>query len=315
MLAGKLKDAVNVCIKQLNDPQLAVCLCRIYEGESGPVLLDILINQLIPEACKSGDRWLSVMLWTLANNTENAFKSITCPLGSLLVNPSHENGVLATMDPSLLLLLKHLQVSYKKLIMQTIPTLSATEEAHFIAECVRSYDRLGFPTLALQLLTQQQLDVLPEVQIIQENHTQEISNHNTAKHTASTLDWNAPAEPAISSGLDWGELETKTETTAGGIDWGELESKPTPGGLDWGELETQPKTGGLDWGELETSAKLDSNDELETGAEEEKMKSEDVTQSNTAISVTEIEFFKMKVQHIDLNVYKRFLIMRILHVF
>ncbi|KAI8852007.1 RAVE complex protein Rav1 C-terminal, partial [Chytridium lagenaria] len=35
LLADKLKDAVNVCLKQLGDVQLAIVLCRIYEGEEG----------------------------------------------------------------------------------------------------------------------------------------------------------------------------------------------------------------------------------------------------------------------------------------
>ena len=32
LLGEKLKDAVSVCLKQLNDPQLAIVLCRLFEG-------------------------------------------------------------------------------------------------------------------------------------------------------------------------------------------------------------------------------------------------------------------------------------------
>lgn len=32
LLGEKLRDAVNVCLKQLNDYQLALVLCRLQEG-------------------------------------------------------------------------------------------------------------------------------------------------------------------------------------------------------------------------------------------------------------------------------------------
>lgn len=32
LLGDKLKDAVNVCLKHLDDFQLAVAICRVYEG-------------------------------------------------------------------------------------------------------------------------------------------------------------------------------------------------------------------------------------------------------------------------------------------
>jgi hypothetical protein len=33
LLADRLSDAINVCIKNLQDVQLAVLLCRVYDGE------------------------------------------------------------------------------------------------------------------------------------------------------------------------------------------------------------------------------------------------------------------------------------------
>jgi hypothetical protein len=77
LLAGNLRDAVGICIKHLDDPQLAILICRINEGENGPILNDLIKKQLLPGACENGDRWLSVILWTLVNNRENAFYSIT----------------------------------------------------------------------------------------------------------------------------------------------------------------------------------------------------------------------------------------------
>ena len=58
LLAGRLKDAVTVCWRNLGDLQLAIVICRLYEGENGPVLLEFLKN--IDEE----DVWLKhIILW------------------------------------------------------------------------------------------------------------------------------------------------------------------------------------------------------------------------------------------------------------
>ena len=67
LLGGSLKDAVNVCVKQLNDFQLAVALARINEqGDDGPVLKQLLETVVIPLAFQKGNRWLgSWAFWLL----------------------------------------------------------------------------------------------------------------------------------------------------------------------------------------------------------------------------------------------------------
>lgn len=61
LLGGSLKDAVNVCLKHLNDIQLAVALARVVEGDDGPMFSDLLKTTVIPTAFKEGNRWLG--LW------------------------------------------------------------------------------------------------------------------------------------------------------------------------------------------------------------------------------------------------------------
>jgi len=58
LLGGSLKDAVNVCLKQLQDFQLAVALARVVEGDDGPIFQQILRSHVIPRAFKEGNRWL-----------------------------------------------------------------------------------------------------------------------------------------------------------------------------------------------------------------------------------------------------------------
>ena len=62
-----MKDAVNVCVKQLNDFQLGVALARVVElGDDGPVLKDLLHRVVVPMAFRKGNRWLaSWAFWLL----------------------------------------------------------------------------------------------------------------------------------------------------------------------------------------------------------------------------------------------------------
>lgn len=60
LLGRSLKDAVNVCLKQLKDIQLAIALARIMEnGDDGPVLKEILTGTVLPTAFQDGNRWLA----------------------------------------------------------------------------------------------------------------------------------------------------------------------------------------------------------------------------------------------------------------
>lgn len=71
ILGGSLKDAVNVCLKQLKDFQLAVTLARIMEnGDSGPVLQAILIDSVLPLAFEDGNRWLACWAFWLLNRRD-----------------------------------------------------------------------------------------------------------------------------------------------------------------------------------------------------------------------------------------------------
>lgn len=67
LLGGSLKDAVNVCLKHLGDFQLAVALARIVEQNTeGPILRDILTDNVLPTAFQNGNRWLgSWAFWLL----------------------------------------------------------------------------------------------------------------------------------------------------------------------------------------------------------------------------------------------------------
>lgn len=75
LLGGSLKDAVNVCIKQLQDFQLAIALARVVEqGNDGPVFLEILRNTVVPTAFRHGNRWLASWAFWLLHRRDLAVR-------------------------------------------------------------------------------------------------------------------------------------------------------------------------------------------------------------------------------------------------
>lgn len=84
LLGGSLKDAVNVCVRQLNDFQLAVAIARVAEqGNDGPMLKDVLSNTVIPVAFKEGNRWLASWAFWLLHRRDLAVRVLVVGLVSL----------------------------------------------------------------------------------------------------------------------------------------------------------------------------------------------------------------------------------------
>jgi hypothetical protein len=67
MLADQPKDAINICLRQLDDWQLAFALARAVEPDlNGPLLKWILTDTVVPLAFAGGHRWLaSWAFWTI----------------------------------------------------------------------------------------------------------------------------------------------------------------------------------------------------------------------------------------------------------
>ncbi len=81
LLADSLRDAVNVCLNQLKDVQLAIAITRIYEGDKGPVLRELLKDRILPLAAQEGNRWLASWAFWMLHRRDMAVRS-------LIVSPS-----------------------------------------------------------------------------------------------------------------------------------------------------------------------------------------------------------------------------------
>lgn len=82
LLADHLDDAVNVCLNQLKDLQLAVAVARVYEGDQGPVLRKLLEEEVLTIAAREGNRWLASWAFWMLHRRDMAVRA-------LVVSTSH----------------------------------------------------------------------------------------------------------------------------------------------------------------------------------------------------------------------------------
>lgn len=76
ILGDSIKDAVSVCLRNLDDFQLAIALTRVYEGDDGPVLRSILEDTVLPFAFQQGSRWLASWAFWMLKRRDLAIQTI-----------------------------------------------------------------------------------------------------------------------------------------------------------------------------------------------------------------------------------------------
>ncbi|BGO90977.1 hypothetical protein NBRC10512_002265 [Rhodotorula toruloides] len=155
LLGGSLKDAVSVCIRQLDDFQLAIALARTYEGgDDGPVLRSLLEETVVPLAFAKGYRWLgSWALWMLGRR-DLAVQIIVTPLSDLATRLPYKLPVVsspAREDPALVFLFAQLRSWSLQTVKGAIAVPGKTE-FNFVLHISRILCRMGCHVLALNLL-------------------------------------------------------------------------------------------------------------------------------------------------------------------
>ncbi|KAF8140396.1 RAVE protein 1 C terminal-domain-containing protein [Boletus edulis] len=154
LLGGSLKDAVNVCLKQLSDFQLAVALARVIEGNDGEVLRDILKNSVLPTAFREGNRWLGSWAFWLLRRRDMSVRILLTPLRDLADSLEMRNleiGEPHFDDPSLALLFSQLRSKTLQTAAGT-SEISGRREFNFILQVARVFCRMGCHALALDLV-------------------------------------------------------------------------------------------------------------------------------------------------------------------
>lgn len=76
LLADNLEGAVDVCLNQIKDMQLAVAVARVYEGDNGPVLRKVLQDEVLPLAAQGGNRWLASWAFWMLGRKDMAVRAL-----------------------------------------------------------------------------------------------------------------------------------------------------------------------------------------------------------------------------------------------
>ncbi|KAK4171762.1 putative regulator of V-ATPase in vacuolar membrane protein [Triangularia setosa] len=154
LLADHLHDAVNVCLNQLHDLQLAIAITRVYEGDNGPVLKRLLEEEVLARAAKEGNRWLASWAFWMLGRRDMSVRALITPVFALLETPGSpdlKSKSYLTDDPALIIL-------YRQLRQKTLQTLrGATKvtprvEWEFVLHSAGLYDRMGCDLLGLDLV-------------------------------------------------------------------------------------------------------------------------------------------------------------------
>lgn len=95
LLGDDLEGAVNVCLHQVKDLQLAIAICRVYEGDGGSVLRKVLQEEVLPMAAQEGDRWLASWAFWMLGRRDMAVRALVVSI----INPSASSIANSIPDP------------------------------------------------------------------------------------------------------------------------------------------------------------------------------------------------------------------------
>lgn len=157
LLAGSLKDAVSVISKQLNDIDLAIAVCRVFEGDNGPILGEFLTRELLTTAITDNDKWSTSFVYWKLRKQESAIKAlITSPIEmennkSLVDEDKVVNKSFLVEDPALLFLYNHLRNRNVRYFLASLD-LSNDKERYLILRATEILCRMGCDYLAISLV-------------------------------------------------------------------------------------------------------------------------------------------------------------------
>jgi WD40 repeat protein len=156
LLGDALKDAVNVCVHQLGDVQLAVAVARVYGGDESVVLRNLLTAQILPDAVERGDRWCASWVFGMLGRREEALQALVRPLCTLLPKAGEETTQAKhwrNYDPTLAVLYLQLRADLAKDSKASyMGGVTEKEEWDFVLRCAAQYTRMGCDWLALDLV-------------------------------------------------------------------------------------------------------------------------------------------------------------------
>uniref|UniRef100_A0A8C4M4X3 Dmx like 2 n=1 Tax=Equus asinus asinus TaxID=83772 RepID=A0A8C4M4X3_EQUAS len=252
LLAGSLKDAIEVCLEKMEDIQLAMVIARLYESEfeTSSTYISIL-NQKILGCQKDGsgfdckrlhpDPFLrSLAYWVM--------KDYTQALDTLLEQTPKEEDehqvIIKSCNPMVFSFYNYLR-THPLLIRRnlaspegTLATLGLKTEKNFVDKInlierklffttANAHFKVGCPVLALEVLSKipkvTKISALPAKKDVPDLISEKMGDVPSASKT--------PSDGDRSSGIDWSNV------TSSQFDWSQpmVKVDEEPLNLDWGE--------------------------------------------------------------------------------
>ncbi|KAJ1954623.1 regulator of (H+)-ATPase in vacuolar membrane [Linderina pennispora] len=198
LLSGKLVDAATVCVVQLKDIQLAVTICRCYEGDNGPVLRSILWNHVLPAALSCSDRWLASLVFGHMHKYDLVLRALTDSLPKLAVELEIEttpstNASMSELDTELLMLYRSM-INYSAHYRAPLVT-----QAELIAQTITIFECLGLPVMSLVVLEWWRRELFERTKASATAHSL-TSAASTVQHTPALSKSASQAADQLSSG-------------------------------------------------------------------------------------------------------------------
>ncbi|XP_034639200.1 dmX-like protein 2 isoform X1 [Trachemys scripta elegans] len=287
LLAGSLKDAIEVCLEKMEDIQLAMVIARLYESEFETSLTytSILYEKIL--GCqKDGTGFKCTKLHPdpfLRNLAYWITKDYTRALDTLLEQTPKEDDenpvIIKSCNPVVFSFYNYLR-THPLLLRRhfsspegTLATLGIKTEKSFVDKInlierklffttANAHFKVGCPVLALEVLSK-----IPKISKKSNISTKkDQSSSSTTSKTGVILESNTVSDGAESSNIDWSKpfsassaLESSTDSSAQ-FDWSQPAVKFDEESLtlDWGEDKDGSEEEKDDVGLTMKGSKLDS---------------------------------------------------------
>jgi len=203
LLAGKIRDALEVVLHNLNDIQLALLIARLYETDEQNLVNNIL-NQEILKKPHSDPFYRSMSYWLL--------KDYEHSLNTLLNNETfeHQQSIFIFYD----YLKQHPLIQRaKQLTNEYSNHFSIERRVHF--QTAYYYLKTGCPLLALEILAKLPANIILSNE--NKSSSSEITNNKPITTTTDIMDWGQPVSNKNDDDelkLEWSDDEQEEKKEA-----------------------------------------------------------------------------------------------------
>jgi len=235
LLGGSLSDAVNVCVNQLHDVQLAIAIARVWQGDSAPqqqVMGNLLDKTMLGLAIDTHEaRWMAIWACTYRQDWIGSLSYVVKPTDVLFEAQFHarrasesdqqkkRNLPFAAMnyrvnEPTLLVnLYKQLRAKLVYAGQWTEDAIAPRQEWDFVTRCVQWYVRAGMDWLALRLVATWEFVEWQEIRREESTTTArglvDVDTGANVGQKSALDDWLVPDKPATQ--MSAGAVDTKTQ--------------------------------------------------------------------------------------------------------